>query len=179
MASRGGSITGSLHSDSLASTFNSVSEASKKRNPSLWSYYSEADQEVLSEARILILHEMATSVGWPILADRDTGHKRWSPIIREILSQVCCAMNKGMFFIFIRYHSINFICFRAHSDPGNRKISEYHSIVKTFETHQLNPISCSKRSRTFVGNYQIGRHLTQRLSSRLMIQRWQQMRSFF
>lgn len=91
-SSRNGSIAGSLQSDSFTSTFNSsqnVSEASKKRDPSSWGYYSEAHQELLVEVRVHLLHEMATSVGWPIPSERGTGRKQWSPVIREILSQLC------------------------------------------------------------------------------------------
>lgn len=71
----------SLHSDK------SGSQAFSNKNADLWRSYSPRDQEVLGQARVLMIYEMVTNIGWPVLSSGETARKRWKNTIREVVSQ--------------------------------------------------------------------------------------------
>ncbi|KAI5988371.1 hypothetical protein EDD15DRAFT_2199023 [Pisolithus albus] len=61
--------------------------APSNKNTELWKSYSPRDQEVLAQAHILMIYEMATNIGWPMLSSGETARKRWKDTIHEVLSQ--------------------------------------------------------------------------------------------
>ncbi|KAI5980568.1 hypothetical protein EDD15DRAFT_2205856 [Pisolithus albus] len=88
-ASRQSSRNASLANSSFISFHSDVnsSQAPSNKNTELWKSYSPRDQEVLAQAHILMIYEMATNIGWPMLSSGETTRKRWKDTIREVLSQ--------------------------------------------------------------------------------------------
>ncbi|KAI6021939.1 hypothetical protein EDC04DRAFT_2607112 [Pisolithus marmoratus] len=88
-ASRQSSRTTSLANSSLISPRSDHSgfQVLGQKNSDLWRSYSARDQEVLGRARHLMIYEMVTNIGWPVMSSGETARKLWKNTIREVLSQ--------------------------------------------------------------------------------------------
>ncbi|KAI6039084.1 hypothetical protein EDC04DRAFT_2895627 [Pisolithus marmoratus] len=88
-ASRQSSRTTSLANSSLISPRSDHSgfQVLGQKNSDLWRSYLARDQEVLGRARHLMIYEMVTNIGWPVISSGETARKLWKNTIREVLSQ--------------------------------------------------------------------------------------------
>ncbi|KAI6008952.1 hypothetical protein EDC04DRAFT_2610803 [Pisolithus marmoratus] len=88
-ASHQSSCTTSLANSSLISprSDHSSFQVLGQKNSDLWRSYSARDQEVLGWAWHLMIYEMVTNIGWPVMSSGETARKLWKNTIHEVLLQ--------------------------------------------------------------------------------------------
>ena len=95
MKSRQGSFTPRSNSRISSPRAEAVISEQPQGGASTLSDHSSSDQLVLLEAKTILLYELATRVGWPMLGVHRTAGSLWEPVMREVLSQANWSLGRS------------------------------------------------------------------------------------